>query len=490
MKTTLYTIPSTEIPALLSELGTAYYWRPSSPLLQCWDGRFTPTDIEAGHEPLSVLPTLSINGPIVLNGVLDSGITPKIVHQIIDAHFQGLEQHWILIFPLGDIPPDLAPFVQSKAWPMPTAAAVAQLLKDRDIYSERLLRASLGLYQRELEMVLDNENDKEVCRGKIPPAHFRSQSVEGTVTSYKRSKLQAKGIQYIPQPDCKAAGNDNILKVIDQVGRLMSPEAEAADLPFQKGMILLGIPGTGKSLTAKISAKRLGVPLICADWGGLISHRPGESEANVRFLLQVCEASAPCILFFDDFDKAFASADLSQENSAEKHIAGMLLTWLQEHESKVFTIITCNRITQLPPELKRRFDYRFNVDLPHEGSRHEIFQVHLERFCGIIPQWDVYEWKKIIMAYNECTPDEIGKAVHKAAIEAFERGTAKQITVSDLIEQRALFKPANLANPEQIADIRRHSRHEMKATSEDNSVFRVDSVPAFETMLGKKHERH
>ena len=471
MKTTLYTIPSTEIPALLSELGTAYYWRPSSPLLQCWDGRFTPTDIEAGDEPLSVLPTLAINGPIVLNGVLDAGITPKIAHQIIDAHFQGLAQHWILIFPLGDIPPDLAPFVQSKVWPMPNAAQVSKLLIDKGLFTERLLRASLGLYQQELCRVID-DND--------------SQSVEAAVMAYKRSKLHAKGIQYIPEPDCKAAGNDNILKVIDRVGRLLNPEAEAANLPFPKGMILLGIPGTGKSLTAKIAAKRLGVPLICADWGGLISHRPGESEANLRTLFQVCEASAPAILFFDDFDKAFASADLSKEDSAEKHIAGMLLTWLQEHRSKVFTIVTCNRIVQLPPELKRRFDYRFNVDLPHEGSRHEIFQVHLERFCGTIPQWDVYEWKKIIMAYNECTPDEIGKAVHKAAIEAFERGMAKQITVNDLLEQRALFMPANLANPEQIADIRHHSKHEMKATSDDNSVFKVDSVPAFETMLGKK----
>ena len=482
MKTTLYTIPSTEIPALLSELGPAYYWRPSSPLLQRWDGCFSATDIDAGDEPLSVLPTLSINGPIVLNGVLDSGITPKIAHQIIDAHFQGLDQHWILIFPLGDILPDLAPFVQSKVWPMPNAAAIAQILQDRGIFSDRLHRASLGLYQRELEIVLDRQ---ELLSNEGDESQ-RALAMEQAVTAYKRSKLQSKGIQYIPEPDCTAAGNDNIVKVIDRVGLLLSPEAEAAALPFPKGMILLGIPGSGKSFSAKVAAQRLGVPLICADWGGLISHRLGESEQNIRTLLQVCEASDPCILFFDDFDKAFASADLSREDSVEKHIAMRLLTWLQEHRSKVFTIVTCNRITQLPPELKRRFDYVFNVDLPHEGSRYEIFQVHLERFCGKIPQWDVYDWKRVISAYNECTPDEIGKAVHKAAVDAFERGTARDITVDDLMQQRALFMPANLANPEQIADIRRHSRHEMKATSDDNSVFKVDSVPAFETMLGKK----
>ena len=234
------------------------------------------------------------------------------------------------------------------------------------------------------------------------------------------------------------------------------------------------------------AAKRLGIPLICADWGGLISPEPGQSEENVRILLQVAEASSPSIMFFDDFDKAFSSADLSQENGAEKRIAGHLLTWLQEHRSKVFTIVTCNRITQLPPELKRRFDWKFNVDLPHEGARYEIFRVHLNRFCGTIPEWDVDSWKEIISEYNECTPDEIGKAVHKAAIAAFERGESRNITIQDLLHQRTLFMPANLANPEQIASIRLHSRHEMKAASDDDSVFRVDRVAAFERLLGRK----
>lgn len=468
MKTTLYRIPSSEIPLLLQELGNAYYWRPSSPLLQRWDGQFNPTEFDAGNEPLDILPSLSITGSIVINGILDSGISSKLVHQIIDAHFQNVDQHWIIVFPLGNLPPDLAPFVEFKTWPMPDMNEVTQLLKDKGIYSELLLRASMGLYQGELEMLLSHDKPEQV------------------VTQYKHSKLQSKGIQYIPEPDCEAAGSDNIIAVIDRVGRLLTPEAEVAGLPFPKGMILLGIPGSGKSLNAKTAAKRLGIPLICADWGGLISPEPGQSEENVRILLQVAEAASPSIMFFDDFDKAFSSADLSQENGAEKRIAGHLLTWLQEHRSKVFTIVTCNRITQLPPELKRRFDWKFNVDLPHEGARYEIFRVHLNRFCGTIPEWDVDSWKEIISEYNECTPDEIGKAVHKAAIAAFERGESRNITIQDLLHQRTLFMPANLANPEQIASIRLHSRHEMKAASDDDSVFRVDRVAAFERLLGRK----
>jgi hypothetical protein len=466
METTLYKIPSSEIPLLLSQLETAYYWRPSSNLLH-WNGGWQRTDIEVGDDPLTTLPQLPLTGTVVINGLLDDGISSKIMHQIIDAHFQSVEQHWVIIFVRGDIPPDLAPFVQVKTWPLPNSTEIARLLLEHNLYNVRLLRSCLGLYEQELKMLLSRE---EPLR---------------EILDYKRRKLQSRGIQHIPEPDCDAVGCDNILNLIDQVGRLLTPEAEAAGLPFPKGMILLGIPGSGKSLAAKTAAKRLGVPLICADWGGLISSEPGQSEENVKTLLQTAEVSAPCILFFDDFDKAFASADLSQENSAEKRIAGYLLTWLQERTAQVFCIVTCNRIAQLPPELKRRFDWHVNVDLPHEGSRYEIFQIHLKKYCGAVPQWNVYEWKKLISAYNESTPDEIGKAVHKAAIAAFERGEPRNITVEDLLEQRRQFTPANLANPEQIETIRRHSRHAMPAASPDKSEFRVEPVEVFSRILGQ-----
>lgn len=467
MKTTLYKIPSSEIPALLEQLGEAYYWRPSSGHLLCWDGEWQQTEYDAGPDPLSKLPLLPISGTIVINGILDNGIPAKIAHQIIDAHFHNIDQHWVIVFPRGDIPPDLAPFVQIQTWPLPNSETVATLLKEKGIYDELLLRSAMGLFERELRMLLAEDD----------PIH--------AISNYKKRKLQSRGILHIPQPDCDAVGCDNILSLIDQVGRLLTPEAEAAGLPFPKGMILLGIPGSGKSLAAKTAAKRLGVPLICADWGGLISPEPGQSEENVRVLIQTAEAMAPCILFFDDFDKAFASADLSQENGAEKRIAGYLLTWLQERTAKVFCIVTCNRITQLPPELKRRFDWQINVDLPHEGSRYEIFRVHLERFCGQVPEWDVYGWKRLISAYNESTPDEIGKAVHKAAITAFERGEPRNITIEDLFEQREKFTPANLANPEQIEAIRLNSRHAMRSASDDNSEFKVEPVEAFRNLLGQ-----
>ena len=466
MKTILYKIPLSEIPFLLNQLGQAYYWVPASSKLLHWDGHLEQTEHEVGDDPLSTLPEFPITGTIVVNGILDQGITAKVVHQICYASLRSINQRWILTMPKGDIPPDLAPFVEPKTWTLPTTIEVSDYLKAKGIYSERLLRACLGLYQGELEMALRDAED-----------------IEDAVSRYKRRKLQSRGIMHIPQPDCLAVGCENIITLIDKVGKSLLPEAEVAGLPFPKGIIMMGPPGTGKSLGAKTAATRLGVPLICADWGGLISPEPGQSEENMRALIETAEATAPCILFFDDFDKAFASADLSQENGTEKRLAGYLLTWLQERTARVFCIVTCNRITHLPPELKRRFDWQVFVDLPHEGSRFEIFKVHLARFCGAVPEWELYDWKRLINEYNECTPDEIAKAVHQAAFNAFERGTPRQVSLEDLLEQRLMFTPANLANPEQIEAIRLNSRYAMKAASDDNSVFRVESVDAFKSLL-------
>jgi hypothetical protein len=468
LKTIFYEIPSSEIPDLLQQLGRSRYWRLGASELKLWDNGWQDSGQAIGSDPLESLLNMQVSGPIIFNGLCDKGIPSQLVHQIIDAHLQGLDQYWIIVQGVGEIPSDLAPFVQSKVWPMLSALEVSEILMEHQIYSDRLLRLSMGLYRNELKMLVDGERS------------------ERAIAEYKQRKLSAKGILHIPVPDVDAVGIDNILTKLDRVAMHLTPQAEAAGLKLEKGMILLGIPGTGKSLAAKTAAKKLGVPLICADWSGLISPEPGRSEANLNYLIRLAEAASPSILFFDDFDKAFASADLSAENGTEKRIAGLLLTWLQERTSKVFCIITCNRIAQLPPELKRRFEWKICVDLPHEGSRYEIMKIHLAHFCGTVPEWSDRDWKRVIMAYNECTPDEIAKAIAQAASNAFGRGESGVITVQDLLDERKLFVPANVADPMQISNIRLHSKHYEKAASEDNSVFRLEEIEDFKVVLGRK----
>ncbi|MCY7286075.1 MAG: AAA family ATPase [Cyanobacteria bacterium CAN_BIN43] len=467
----LYQIPSSEIEFLLQQLNHPYYWNPAHSHLMRWDLRLTTTDMAIASNPLSEIADLT--GDIILDGLLDDGINSKLCHQIVNAFREQRNQTLYLIGDRFDCPHKLFPFVNILQWQLPDSVTIANFLKQKSIYCDAVYRASLGLYIGELNNVLQMY------------ANLQGEGLASAISDYKIRKLQGRGITVVPQPDCDAAGMDVLDGILAEITDLLKPEAYEAGLQFPRGTILIGPPGTGKSLFAKSAASRLGLPLLCADWAGLISPIPGESVANLRTLLQSAEASAPCILFWDDYDKAFASADLSKDAGEEKKLAGMLLTWLQDRTAPVYTIVTLNRINQIPPELKRRFDRTIFVDLPHEGARHDIFGIHLLKYCGAIPNWSDRDWKILISEYGECTPDEIGKAVYLAAVRSYRQGRTRQITIDDLLYQRKQFTPANIANPAQIQSIRNNSKFALKASSDDRSKWRVEPDPIFKTMLGR-----
>ena len=467
----LYQIPSSEINFFLQELNCPYYWNPAHSHLMRWDTRLTATDIAITSDPLSAIADLT--GDIVLEGLLDDGIDSKLCHQIVNAFREQRNQFLYLVGDRFDCPHKLFPFVEIKQWQLPNSVAIANFLRQSGLFSDAVYRASLGLYIGELTNILTKYST------------LGCEALPSAIAHYKIRKLQGHGITLVPKPDCHAAGMDILDSILAEVTDLLKPEAYEAGLQFPKGTILIGPPGTGKSLFAKSAASRLGLPLLCVDWAGLISPIPGESVANLKALLQSAEASAPCFLFWDDYDKAFASADLSKETGEEKKLAGMLLTWLQDRTASVYTVVTLNRINQIPPELRRRFDRTIFVDLPHEGARHDIFCIHLEKYCGIAPQWSDRDWKILISEYGECTPDEIGKAVYLAAVRSYREGQTRQITIDDLLYQRKQFTPANIANPAQIQSIRNNSKFALKASSDDQSRWRVEPDPIFKSMLGR-----
>ncbi len=471
MKIVLYQIPGSEVEFLLGQLDRSLYWNPAHSHLMRWESGWAVTDTPILVHPLAAIK--DIPGCIVLDGLLEGGITPQLSHELINAFREQRDQ---TLYLLGDrvmCPHNLFPFVEIKDWPLPNAMAIAAYLKQAGVFSDELHRASLGLYLGELSNLFTRF------------AGMNGAEIAPAIADYKIRKLQGRGITVVPKPDCQAAGMDVLEGIMAEIIDLLKPEAFAAGLHFPKGTILIGPPGTGKSLFAKSIASRLGLPLLCADWAGLVSPVAGESEANLRALLQSAEASAPCVLLWDDYDKAFASADLSRDSGVEKKLAGMLLTWLQDRTASVYTVVTLNRINQVPPELKRRFDRIIFVDLPHEGARHDVFCIHLQKYCGQVPEWSDRDWKILISEYGECTPDEIGKAVYFAAVSSYREEHPQQISLDELLYQRKQFTPANIADPAQIQSIRNKSKFALKASSDDRSKWRVDPDPLFKTMLGR-----
>lgn len=179
-------------------------------------------------------------------------------------------------------------------------------------------------------------------------------------------------------------GLDNLVKYLEQKAYVYRHLAEAikfgVDIP--KGILIVGLPGCGKSLTAKVSAKLFNAPLLRLDVGKLLGKYIGESEDNLRRAIGVAEAATPCVLWIDELEKAFAGVGKDDGGgSVTTRLFGYFLTWLQEKDSTVYVVATANDIENIPPEFLRkgRFDEIFSVDLPDAEERKKIFEIHLSR---------------------------------------------------------------------------------------------------------------
>ena len=227
------------------------------------------------------------------------------------------------------------------------------------------------------------------------------------------------------------------LKSKAQVFRRLD-EAKKFGVDTPKGVLLVGMPGCGKSLAAKASARLFNVPLLRLDIGRLLGKYVGESEHNMRVALKTAESISPCILWIDEIEKAFAG--INQDGGASditKRLFGQFLTWLQEKENTVFVVATANDITAFPPEFLRkgRFDEVFFIDFPNEEERERIFEIHLEKRGKLTDDVDINKLAKQTEGYCGADIEEVVKnAVENIFILETENEEEKEITTQDLLE--------------------------------------------------------
>ena len=227
------------------------------------------------------------------------------------------------------------------------------------------------------------------------------------------------------------------LKSKAQVFRRLD-EAKKFGVDTPKGVLLVGMPGCGKSLAAKASARLFNVPLLRLDIGRLLGKYVGESEHNMRVALKTAESISPCILWIDEIEKAFAG--INQDGGASditKRLFGQFLTWLQEKENTVFVVATANDITAFPPEFLRkgRFDEVFFIDFSNEEERERIFEIHLEKRGKLTDDIDINKLAKQTEGYCGADIEEVVKnAVENIFILETENEEEKEITTQDLLE--------------------------------------------------------
>jgi hypothetical protein len=232
--------------------------------------------------------------------------------------------------------------------------------------------------------------------------------------------------------------------------------AEEFGLGFPKGVLLLGVPGCGKSLCAKSVAHEWGLPLLKLDPSNLYDKYVGESEHNFKRAMLTAERLAPIVLWIDELEKAFASASAEADGGVSHRVFGTFLSWLQDRKGDVFVVATSNDVAKLPPEFirKGRFDEIFFVDLPGEDARAEIFKIHLRKRKQ---NPDALELAHLVAAANGFSGAEIEESIVSALYAAF---SGNKPLDTDLLEYEiGATRPLSRTMPERLDALRRWASH-------------------------------
>jgi SpoVK/Ycf46/Vps4 family AAA+-type ATPase len=233
-----------------------------------------------------------------------------------------------------------------------------------------------------------------------------------------------------------------------------SARAQEYGLSSPKGLLIVGVPGTGKSLTAKATASILGRPLLKLDAGRLFGGLVGQSEANLRAALATAEAISNCVLFLDEIEKMLSGSKSSgsSDGGTSSRVFGSFISWLQDKTAPVFVVATANDISQLPPELLRkgRFDELFFVDLPNLEEREAIWKIQVLRHGR---DWSRYDTLALAKASEGYTGAEIEQAVIDALYAAFAAG--REPVMPDILKAVVDTVPLSKLMGEQIASLRK-----------------------------------
>jgi AAA+ superfamily predicted ATPase len=228
-------------------------------------------------------------------------------------------------------------------------------------------------------------------------------------------------------------------------------------LPTPKGLLILGIAGTGKSLTAKATAKVFGVPLLKLDAGRIFAGLVGQSESNLRSVIQTAEAIAPCCLWIDEMEKGFSGSKSSgsTDGGTSARVFGSFISWMQEKQAPVFVVATANEVSQLPPEMLRkgRWDELFFVDLPNQAEREVIWEIQISKYGREPKEFDTIQ---LARATEGLTGSEIESVFVEALYLAFDGNKEPtDLTIAQVLTE---FVPLSKLMAEQIKGLRDWAR--------------------------------
>ena len=289
---------------------------------------------------------------------------------------------------------------------------------------ESLTRACQGLSLERIRRVLS----KIIATYKT----IDNDSIKILLSEKKQIIRQTEILEYssVNEQIANLGGLDNLKDWLKKRKTAFGLQALNYGLPTPRGLLLIGIQGTGKSLTAKAIANDWQLPLLKLDVGKLFGGIVGESESRLRQMINVAETISPCILWIDEIDKAFSNTDNRSDSGTSNRVLATFISWLSEKTKPVFVIATANNIDLLPIEIirKGRFDEIFFLDLPEKEEREEIFKIHLQTFRP--NSWESFDYSQLAQASESFSGAEIRQSIIEGMYHAFYE--KREFTTEDI----------------------------------------------------------
>ncbi|MBV6541495.1 AAA family ATPase, partial [Ursidibacter maritimus] len=341
----------------------------------------------------------------------------------IERHYSG-ECAVVLQAAEVYIPADLEPFISLIELPLPQNEQIKTLVTQ---HFPHIDNAILSIVATALSGLNENEIQKLLVLIKQRFNEQLNTQNEGEVLAeiqrQKEQIIAKSGVLEMVKVNEKLediGGLENLKKWLKDQHQVLSHLDEALEFGVKapKGALIAGMPGCGKSLTAKATASLFQQPLLRLDIGSLLGKYVGESETNMRRALAMAESISPCVLWVDELEKAFVGMTGNNASEVSSRLLGYFLTWLQEKSKPVFILATANDITALPPELLRkgRFDEIFYVGFPNQVERKKILEIHLKKAKQKAESFDLNELARLCRDYAGA---DIENAVYESVKSAF-----------------------------------------------------------------------
>ena len=382
--------------------------------------------------------------------------------------------HAIILSSIYRLPAELEKYITVLQIPLPKRNELGEVL---DIVAKqskvelktnlrnRLIDAALGMTSMEADLAYCLASVKDGFDDKSP----------FSVSSEKEQIIRKSGIlDYFPKNESlkDVGGMENLKEWLKKRQLAYDKEARDWGLKEPKGLLLLGVPGCGKSLIAKSIASSWNMPLLRLDVGKVFQGIVGSSEDNIRKAIATAEAVAPCVLWIDEIEKGLSGVQSSgaTDGGVTSRIFSTILTWMQEKTAPVFVVATANNINQLPPELLRkgRFDEIFFVDLPSQKEKENIFSIHLQKNRQNVSSFALDILAQKAEGFNGAEIEEcVKEAMFTAYVESQESNIAPKLQMIHILDAIKNTVPLSKTMEKQITDLRKFAVSRAKNASKE-----------------------